>query len=102
LTAISVKIDFDCKIFSIETIKKSAYRYIDKFSIDLYQTQDVISCTLNFDKKINTESAELLKENFKKEVLDQDLRESIAKETLPIRNLILAHAFSKTSLIKDG
>ena len=31
-----------------------------------------------------------------------DLRESIANETLSLRNLILAHAFSKTSLIKDG
>lgn len=102
MTALSEKIDFDNKIFSLDVIKKSAYRFIDKFSVDLQLSGDVISCTLNFTGKISPESAKLLKENFKKEVLDQDLRESIAKETLSLRNLILAHAFSKTSLVKDG
>jgi His-Xaa-Ser system protein HxsD len=40
-------------------------------------------------------------ESFKKEVLDQDLRLKLKAETEPIRNLILAHAFSKTGLIAD-
>ena len=102
MTALSVKVDFDNKIYSLDVIKKAAYRFIDKFSVDLQLSGDVVSCTFNFTGKTSPESAELLKENFKKEVLDQDLRESIANETLSLRNLILAHAFSKTSLIKDG
>ncbi len=102
MTASHVIVDFDNKIYSLDVIKKSAYRFIDKFSVDLRQSGDIISCTLNFNGKTSPESAELLKENFKKEVLDQDLRESISRETLALRNLILAHAFSKTSLIKDG
>jgi hypothetical protein len=36
---------------------------------------------------------------FCNEVLDQELRETIAEETAGIRNLLLAQAFSKTSLI---
>ncbi len=52
--------------------------------------------------KIEKKTAETILENFKKEVLDQDLREKIAKETEEVRNLILAHAFSKTSIIKNG
>ncbi len=102
MTALSVKVDFDNKIYSLDVIKKAAYRFIDKFSVDLQLSGDVVSCTLNFTGKTSLESAELLKDNFKKEVLDQDLRECIANETLSLRNLILAHAFSKTSLIKDG
>jgi len=31
--------------------------------------------------------------------LDQDLRETLKVETEPVRNLILAHAFSKTGII---
>ena len=38
-------------------------------------------------------------DDFKKEVLDQDLREKLKVETEPVRNLILAHAFSKTGII---
>ena len=40
-------------------------------------------------------------DDFKKEVLDQDLRENIKRETEAVRNLILSHAFSKTGLIQD-
>jgi len=36
---------------------------------------------------------------FCNEVLDQELREEIAAETRGVRDLLLAHAFSKTSLI---
>jgi hypothetical protein len=36
---------------------------------------------------------------FCNEVLDQELREIIAEETVGIRDLLLAQAFSKTSLI---
>ena len=36
---------------------------------------------------------------FCNEVLDQELREEIASESRGVRDLLLAHAFSKTSLI---
>jgi His-Xaa-Ser system protein HxsD len=39
---------------------------------------------------------------FFEELLDQDLRERVAKETEPLRALILAHAFSRTALIRQG
>ncbi len=35
------------------------------------------------------------------ELLDQELREQIAVETAPLRNLILAHAYSRTGLPSD-
>ena len=38
-------------------------------------------------------------DDFQTEVLDQNLREKIKLETAPTRNLILAHAFSRTGLV---
>ena len=56
---------------------------------------------LNFDSKLTQRQCEFYVDQFKKEILDQDLRESIKRETEPVRNLVLAQAFSKTNLIKD-
>jgi His-Xaa-Ser system protein HxsD len=39
-------------------------------------------------------------DKFRHEVLDQDLRDTISKETASIRQLILANAFSNTGLIQ--
>jgi len=39
-------------------------------------------------------------ENFKRELLDQQLRKQIKEETEPVRNLILAYAFSRSTLQK--
>ncbi len=92
---------FDTKIFAIDTVKKAAYRYVDKFTVDFDLSGSRLTCTLSFAEDVSGEVATKLIEEFKKEVLDQDLRERIKGETAPIRNLILAHAFSKTGLIAD-
>ena len=49
---------------------------------------------MNDGKEVDTK----LINEFKRELLDQQLRISIKKETEPQRNLILAYAFSKTGL----
>jgi His-Xaa-Ser system protein HxsD len=43
---------------------------------------------------------EILRDFFQ-ELLDQDLRETIARETQQARSVILAHAFSRTSLLDE-
>ncbi len=92
---------FDTNIFAVETVKKAAYRYVDRFTVDFDLSGSRLTCTLSFAEDVSRELATKLAEEFKKEVLDQDLREQIKAETAPIRNLILAHAFSKTGLIAD-
>lgn len=92
---------FDKSIYSAEAIKKAAYRFIDKFSAVISENGASYSCALKFpDKSTDAQVARLVDE-FKKEVLDQDLRESIKRETEGVRNLILAYTFSKAGLIKD-
>lgn len=91
-------IRFDARVFSLGAVKKAAYRYLDRFVADILLESPDIICTVKCTRPLSpTHLAELL-DDFRKEVLDQDLREQIKGETEPIRRLILAHAFSQTGL----
>jgi len=92
------RVSFSSKVYGIESIKKAAYRFIDKFSIDIVLSDDAVECQLNFPDA--EKSIPFWVDEFKKEVLDQDLRQQIKTESEPVRNLILAHAFSQSSLIE--
>ena len=90
---------FDQNVFSLFAIKKAAYRYIDVFSVNNVLQTPHITCSLKFDPSIDHHRVAHLVDEFRKEVLDQDLRERIKVETEPIRKLILAHAFSNTGIL---
>ena len=92
---------FDNRVFSLPAVKKAAYKYINSFTADINLEGNAILCGLTFISPANEERASNLIEDFKKEVLDQDLREQIKTETAPIRNLIFALAFSKTGIVGD-
>lgn len=83
---------FDVHVFSLETVKRALYRYQDKcsFDIQLKETDIVIAFESSIDDMMD---------RIKREVLDQDLRDTISKETTNVRHLILANAFSNTGLI---
>jgi His-Xaa-Ser system protein HxsD len=88
-------IRFDNRIYRLPAIKKAAYKYINSFTTDISLEENEIVCALMF---ISPTNEERLIQDFKKEVLDQDLREQIRNETEPIRNLIFALAFSKIGI----
>ena len=90
---------FSPQIYSVETIKKAAYRFSDVLTVDILRRPDGIECILQFlSGSKEEEQAERIVAAFKNEVLDQDLRSIVSKETEAIRNSILAFAFSKTGL----
>lgn len=89
---------FSARVYSIETIKKAAYRFCDVLSIDIIPRAHDIECVLHVRSGYTDDEVEAIISAFKNEVLDQDLRATIAKETERIRNVILAHALSKTGL----
>ncbi len=95
------EVKFDSAVFSLNAIKAACYRFSDKCSSSIETRDGVIVCTLRFDPKLSDSVIEAEVDNLKKEVVDQDLRERLKRETEPVRNLILAHAFSKTGLIGD-
>ena len=97
----SICVEFDAATYTATAVKKAAYKFTDQAAI-LISTQDnKILASLTF----TPDQTEIIKQQvvhgFCTEVLDQDLRESIAAQTELTRNLILAQAFSKTSLLEE-
>lgn len=87
------ELKFDVRVFHLETVKRALYRFTDRCSFDIQQSDSEIII------KFHTDSEDLLS-RIKNEVLDQDLRDTLAKETANVRTLILANAFSNTGLIQ--
>jgi His-Xaa-Ser system protein HxsD len=92
----AVELDFDAETTSIDAIERAAYRFCDRFSLELLLGEGSHRCLLrpvgDFDLGAEVES-------FRTEVLDQTLRERIRAETEPIRTMILAQAFSRTGVV---
>jgi len=96
---VSWTLTFSSQIYNAETIKKAAYRFSDVLSVDIIPRPGEIECVLHFlSGSREKEQAERIVAAFKNEVLDQDLRSVISKETEAIRNAVLAFALSKTGL----
>lgn len=95
-------LSLDTTIYSIEAIKKAAYKFADQASVIINPgpTNSAISLVFNFVGKKSSSGPEQVISDFCNELLDQDLREIVKRETGPLRNLIIAHAFSRTSLIE--
>lgn len=93
---------FDANVYDLDVVKKASYRYVDQFTVDIsLRDKSQIVCVISYPSSKSLESVDHMVSEFKKEVLDQDLRKIIRIETEGVRNLILAHAFSKTSLINE-
>lgn len=92
-----MRLDLDSSVYSLEAVQKSAYRFIDRLTVVIFQSEDLISCEI---EKIEgrEEIFEVLLADFKRELLDQQLRVQIKRETSDVRNLILSYAFSRSGL----
>ena len=99
----TVTVIFDARVYVLDAIKKAAYKFAKDCSIILASDEDKFVATVtSFDPNADNNSRTRLVGAFCNEVIDQELREKIAIQTEPMRNLILAQAFSKTNLLNDG
>ncbi|MES0205260.1 hypothetical protein [Mesorhizobium sp. LNHC209A00] len=94
-------VNFDLSVFSLDCVKRAAYRVTGNAAVDITIEDGFAVCTINFSKAVGWVSADAAKERLRLEVLDQDLRSSIAAETATVRNAILALAFSRSGLQSD-
>jgi His-Xaa-Ser system protein HxsD len=90
-------VKFDATVYRLNAIKKAAYKFGGHFHVLIEQHDHVVEVRLKPKESCNSPDAFV--GEFCNEVLDQELRETVADETAGIRNLLLAQAFSKTSLI---
>jgi His-Xaa-Ser system protein HxsD len=92
------RVTFDTRVHALPIIKKAAYRFLKSFATEITLEGDTWICTLKFAAPTDAGAVEAAERELRAEVLDQDLRASIARETEPVRNAILALAFSRTGL----
>jgi His-Xaa-Ser system protein HxsD len=91
----------DLRIYRLAAVKKAGYRVADRCTVVLGAPEDEqLPISFLFEPGVAEEVARERVRAFFQELLDQELREQVAEETAPVRTLILAHAFSKTDLIR--
>lgn len=94
----SAAIVFPKGLYDLDAIKKAAYRFANQAAVEISPSDAEISCRFHFSLPVTDAEVQNLLNDFRIEVLDQDLRASIAAETASVRNVILAYAFSKTGI----
>jgi len=90
------EITFDQAAFSIEAVKNAAYRMAKTLDTHIQIVGDQIVCSV---RPREEQTLDGLIDEFRREVIDHDLRIEVRKQTEGVRNLILAHAFSKTGIV---
>jgi His-Xaa-Ser system protein HxsD len=103
ITAEGHSLSLDPSVYSIEAIKKAAYKFADRTSVIIHiDGNSSIRVVFNFvGRNAKNDPGEVISD-FCNELLDQDLREIVRKESGPLRNVIIAHAFSRTTLTDEG
>lgn len=92
-----MRLDLDQSVYSLEAVQKAAYRFIDRLTVLISQSEKVITCDIDVIAG-RKDLLEPVLADFKRELLDQQLRVQIKNETTDVRNLILSYAFSKSGL----
>jgi His-Xaa-Ser system protein HxsD len=95
---ITREVVLDLSGYSIDAIQRAAYKLSEQLSVDIRSESSGYRCLLHLEGEPTEDDAEALAADFRREVLDQALRERIRGETEQVRNLILAFAFSNTGL----
>ena len=91
----------DLRVYRLSAVKKAAYRIAEKCTVVLGALDgDALSLELRFAVRTSDEDAQTIERLFFQDLLDQELREQIGEETRPMRALVLAHAFSRTDLVR--
>jgi His-Xaa-Ser system protein HxsD len=99
--ALSGTLTFDERLYDVQVLQKAAYRSINSLSADISLTEGQFICALSSNIGVDEPSFLFALQEFKKDVLDYQLRHRLNAETQPIKNLILGLAFSKTGLTSE-
>jgi His-Xaa-Ser system protein HxsD len=87
----------DLGVYSMSALLRVAYRFTDRCYLHLQR--EGVFVYVRFRAKPVVPSLDQIAGEFCNELLDQTLREIVARESEPVRNLVLAHALSRTSFV---
>ncbi|AWM93480.1 His-Xaa-Ser system protein HsxD [Pseudomonas sp. 31-12] len=97
----TARLAFDERLYDGQVLQKATYRSMNSLTADITCADGKFICALSSNIGIDEPAFLSAVQEFKKDVLDYQLRHKLNVETLPIRNLILGLAFSKTGLISE-
>jgi His-Xaa-Ser system protein HxsD len=89
--------EVDLGVYGLAALLKVVDRFTDRCFVHLQQRTDQI-IEVRFHSKGPQHQLHSIAGEFCNEILDQRLREMVARESEPVRNLILAHALSRVGL----
>lgn len=89
----------DTSVYGLTPLLKTAYDYTGSFYVHLQHGAVPNQVDVRLRSREGEADLEAAFGRFMNDLLDHCLRAQIAAETEPVRNLILAHALSGTSLI---
>lgn len=98
---VEVQITYDKQSYDAEALQKAAYRGLNYLTLEYTVDEANYYCILRPNKDISNDDFNAAVEEYRKDVVDYQLRRKIKLETEPVRNLILGIAFSQTGL-QDG
>jgi len=87
-----IVVDFAEGIYAPDAFKRAAYALMARATVHIEPKDGLIRCVL---KPAAGQDPVTLEADFRREVLDQDLRISTERDTEGVRNLILGLAFSR-------
>ena len=90
--------EVDLGIYSVPALLRVAYRFTDRCYLHLQRKSEHV-VEVRFRARTSEIGLQNIAGEFCNELLDQSLREIVARESEPVRNLILAHALSRTPFV---
>ncbi len=90
---------FDKLLYNVEAIQKAAYKNMNSIVVDLSSTDTCYLCEVTATIELEKDRFSYAIQEFKKDVLDYQLRHQLNNETKVVKNLILGLVFSKTGLV---
>jgi His-Xaa-Ser system protein HxsD len=97
-----ITVDLDVSIYPINAIFRSCYKFTDRCSISLTQVAvPVDSIRVFLRAKSPAEDLDLLAGDLANELIDQQIRETLALEAGTLRALIAAQAFAEGNLLDE-
>lgn len=92
----------DTTVYRLVAIQKAAYRLAERFTVAIGTADGARLPIVLLLPDAGASGARQSVALFYRELCDQELRENIAEQTNDVRALILAHAFSRTDLVKGS
>lgn len=92
--------EVDLGVYSLSALLRVAYRFTDRCYLHLQKKSETI-VAVRFRSKTAEMPLDGIAGEFCNELLDQSLREIVAQESEPVRNLVLAHALSRTPFVES-